>query len=73
MKEVKTGGKIKIDRERCKGCALCVGACPQKILQLSEDVNKKGRRYVVVTDASRCTGCGMCFIMCPDCAIEIEG
>ena len=69
----KTGEKLKIDKERCKGCMLCIEACPQKILKISDEVNKKGMRYVLLADASKCTGCGMCVIMCPDCAIEING
>ncbi len=64
--------KITINKERCKGCELCVAICPQKIISVSRGVNKKGLRYVEITDKDKCTGCGMCFIMCPDCAIEIE-
>ncbi len=61
-----------IDSERCKGCELCIGVCPQKIIAVSEKVNKKGLRYVELVDAEKCTGCGLCFKMCPDCAIEIR-
>ncbi|MCL2480777.1 MAG: 4Fe-4S binding protein, partial [Spirochaetaceae bacterium] len=28
-------GKPLISPERCKGCALCVDACPKKILKMS--------------------------------------
>ena len=35
-------GIIVVDRERCKGCNLCVVACPLHILALTEkQVNKK--------------------------------
>jgi len=64
---------IKIDKERCKGCSLCIGICPQGVLGLSDEVNKKGHRYVVVKHPEKCTRCGLCFIMCPDCSIEIPG
>ncbi|MFC1480451.1 ferredoxin family protein [Candidatus Omnitrophota bacterium] len=64
--------KLKIDLERCKGCMLCVDVCPQKILQLAKEVNKRGSQYIVVRDGEKCTGCGLCVMMCPDCAIEIE-
>ncbi len=36
-------GIIVVDRERCKGCNLCVVACPLHILALTEkQVNKNG-------------------------------
>ena len=39
-------GIIVVDRERCKGCNLCVVACPLHILALTEkQVNKKGYHY----------------------------
>ena len=31
-------GEIVIDRERCKGCAVCVGACPNAVIALSKNV-----------------------------------
>ena len=33
---------IKVDRDRCKGCELCVSACPQKIIGMSKEMNAKG-------------------------------
>jgi len=62
---------IKIDKEHCKGCELCVVNCPQKIFVLTENVNKLGYRYVEVIDETKCIGCGRCYIMCPDYLIEI--
>ena len=72
MKKSKAAAVLKIDKERCKGCMLCLAACPLHLLRMSEDVNKKGLKYVVMTDAEKCTGCGMCVLSCPDCAIELE-
>lgn len=62
---------LKIDNEHCKGCELCIVNCPQKILKLSENVNKLGYRYVEIIDTTKCTGCGRCYLMCPDYLIEI--
>ena len=64
-------GKPDINIERCKGCALCVSACPESILDLSENFNKQGHHYATCTDADRCTACMSCAIICPDAAIEI--
>lgn len=75
-KEVKSKVRavpMKVNTERCKGCFLCVEFCPRKVLAVSEHVNDKGAKYVVVARAEDCTGCGMCAVVCPDCVIEIKG
>ena len=63
--------QILIDRDRCKGCELCVRACPQGILEMSRDINVKGYFPAHIVDGPRCIGCRMCAITCPDVAIEI--
>ena len=64
--------KFKLDFERCKGCSLCVGACPRGIVAMqTERLNKSGYYTVECTDDGVCTGCALCAVMCPDCAIEI--
>jgi len=62
---------IEVNIERCKGCERCNDACPQGILGMSKELNKKGYKYSVVTDESRCIGCMLCAITCPDVAIEV--
>ena len=58
-------GEIVIDKERCKGCAVCVGACPNQVIELSKNVNGKGYNYAeAVKDAS-------CAIVCPDGVISV--
>ena len=65
-------GRPVIDRERCKGCALCVGACPEKILAMSRDTfNRQGVPFAECFEESRCTACMSCAIICPDMAIRI--
>ena len=31
--------KITFDTDACKGCGLCVQACPRKLIQLSTHIN----------------------------------
>jgi 2-oxoglutarate ferredoxin oxidoreductase subunit delta len=62
---------ISINKDRCKGCSLCVNFCPVKILQLGESSNLMGYRNVVCLDEGKCIGCQSCVRMCPDCVIGI--
>ncbi len=64
--------RIVVQKDRCKGCELCVNACPQRILAMSEEINLKGYFFATVAEPHRCIGCRMCAITCPDAAIEVE-
>ena len=35
-------GKVTIDTEECKGCGVCVDACPPKCLELMPGLNTYG-------------------------------
>lgn len=64
--------KLIFDVDNCKGCELCVHACPRGILSLNNDkINIKGHHPIDVTDLSRCIGCASCALMCPDCVITV--
>ena len=64
--------RIAIDRAFCKGCGLCVNACPQHIVQLDlETITSKGYHPAHCTDDSLCTGCASCAVMCRDVAITV--
>ena len=64
---------VQIDKNRCKGCELCVAACPQHILGMSKEINAKGYFFAQVQDPARCIGCMLCGLSCPDLAIKVHG
>jgi 2-oxoglutarate ferredoxin oxidoreductase subunit delta len=64
-------GYIKVNDFYCKGCELCVAACPQQVLQLSPGrINSKGYHPAEMSNSS-CTGCGICATLCPEAAITV--
>lgn len=66
----KSRGKVIVDTEKCKGCEVCVVACPQKCLSLGQHLNMKGYLYVE-HDATNCVGCATCAIICPDSVLTV--
>lgn len=65
--------RVTFETDLCKGCGLCVVACPKKIIALAEEeINAKGYHPAVCTDQNACIGCAFCAMMCPDCIIKVE-
>lgn len=64
-------GTVEVDRERCKGCNLCVVSCPTKTLALAHEVNAKGYHYSYMANPEACIGCMSCATVCPDSVIEV--
>ncbi len=63
-------GSVIIEKDICKGCELCIQACPQESLGLSNQINRNGYRYAVLIK-DNCTGCVNCALVCPDAAIIV--
>jgi 2-oxoglutarate ferredoxin oxidoreductase subunit delta len=61
-----SGASLEITVGWCKGCGLCVTACPKGILSL--DVRGK----IQAEMSKKCTGCGICESTCPDFAIAVR-
>lgn len=66
-------GRIAIDKDKCKGCELCITACKYDVIALSATgkTNLLGYRYLVAAHPDNCVGCGMCALMCPDSVITV--
>jgi len=62
---------IKLRRERCKGCGLCMTACPKELLRPGTRFNRSGYPVMEFRDEGSCTGCALCAEMCPDVAIMV--
>jgi len=67
--------KIMIDKDKCKGCLLCISFCPRGAIKKSKELNKLGLNFVEFSpqagESGECLGCMMCAVMCPDCCIEV--
>lgn len=63
--------RVVIDKERCKGCMLCVAACPKTVLRRAKGINARGQYHSEVGNAEACIGCKQCAEICPDMAITI--
>ena len=65
----KPRGTIVLDANRCKGCELCIPACPPGVLRMSTKRNSAG--YLLPELIEGCTGCSACLLVCPDFCIDV--
>lgn len=68
----KINGAVVVNTERCKGCNLCVVACPTGVLALQQkEVNNRGYHFAYMGQPEKCIGCQSCALVCPDACIEV--
>jgi 2-oxoglutarate ferredoxin oxidoreductase subunit delta len=65
-------GRIEINRERCKGCYLCVRACPSEHIIKDTEMNSQGTLPAKAGGtAGACIACENCCAVCPDMCITL--
>ena len=69
MSGVESRGTVTIATQRCKGCELCIPACPPGVLSMSSALNDLGFRFPELRPG--CTGCRACLLVCPDFVFEV--
>jgi 2-oxoglutarate ferredoxin oxidoreductase subunit delta len=63
---------LAIATDRCKGCELCITACPHHVLELDQSlVNALGYHPVRLIDPAGCTSCVLCARVCPDAVFTV--
>lgn len=62
---------LKIERQRCKGCGLCVEFCPTHLLKLSDDLNSLGYHVAELPEPEKCNACALCAEMCPEAGMSV--
>jgi 2-oxoglutarate ferredoxin oxidoreductase subunit delta len=63
--------EVVIDDKRCKGCGMCVEACPKGCLAIGEVFNPAGYFFPAFKPDANCTGCGACNKLCGDFAVTV--
>jgi 2-oxoglutarate ferredoxin oxidoreductase subunit delta len=64
-------GWIEVNDQYCKGCELCIAACPPQVMSLDKErLTPKGYHPAQIFKDG-CTGCAICALVCPDAAITV--
>ncbi|HDS16155.1 MAG TPA: 4Fe-4S dicluster domain-containing protein [Proteobacteria bacterium] len=64
---------VKVRRDFCKGCGLCIASCKKEVLGVSAKMNQMGYNPAEPVNPGACIGCMVCTQVCPDLAIEVYG
>ncbi|EFM25524.1 MULTISPECIES: 4Fe-4S dicluster domain-containing protein [Peptoniphilus] len=65
-------GRVEFNESRCKGCGLCVIACPKNVIEIDpHKINGKGYSPATAARPEDCIACQNCAITCPDSVISV--
>ena len=56
---------LRLERDKCVGCGLCLEVCPQGVLALEDG-------KAVLLDRDACMECGACANNCPSGALSVQ-
>ncbi len=65
MKYLRNVVTLKLNREQCIGCGMCLDVCPHQVF-------RKEAKKVVINDLDGCMECGACQRNCPAGAISVR-
>lgn len=65
FKYLKDVVSLKLNKEKCVGCGMCLAVCPHQIFSL------EGKKAVIV-DKDACMECGACEMNCPFGALTVK-
>jgi len=65
MRYLKKVSTLRLDRERCIGCGLCLIVCPHDVFMI-------GAGKAEIIDLDGCMECGACALNCPVEALDVH-
>lgn len=56
---------VTLNREKCKGCLLCLDICPNSLFIIDDELNESGFKPIKMVDQEYCLNCMDCYLICP--------
>ena len=56
--------EVKVDLEKCNGCATCVDTCPVEVYEIKDEKSVPAKQ-------EECLACKACEAQCPNGAIQV--